>query len=449
MKRSYIYLITVIAVYAAFVIVFDFFPRSTFSELEKRELATFPKPMAKNVASGQFTKNVSQWFSDSEPYRDKFMELSMFFGDNLKLKLFNNSQNNIKFHAATGDAPTADDMEMETGDIEDYNNKLTANENAKIANKGIIIVGEGNNVRALMAFFGGPNGGANYAKACNEYNRVFGKQAKVYCLVIPTAVEFYCPDAAKSATKPELPTIKNTHSKLNDSVIAVNAYTPLAKHANEDIFLRTDHHWAPLGAYYVAQEFAKLANVPFRDLSSYEERVVHGYVGSMYGYSHDISVKNSPEDFVYHVPKDVTYTTTYLKYNIDQNYKVIGEKAPYSGQYFIKYPDGSGGAYCTFMGGDSKITHVHTSTNNGRRLLIIKDSFGNAIPGYLFYSFEDIHIIDYRYFAKNLKRYVEDNKITDILLSAVISRAYGGGNDIIKYINQPEGTYNGLTGNKK
>lgn len=432
-----------IVVFAAFAVVFDFFPRSTYSELEKRELAKFPNASIENVTSGQFTKNVSQWFSDSEPFRDKFMSMSMIFGDKMKLRFFNDAQSTIKFHS-TEKAATDDDMEMNIDEIEGFSNDITADENAKIANRGIIIVGDGNNVRALMAFFGGPKGGANYAKACNEYNRVFGHQAKIYCLVIPTAVEFYCPDAAKSATKPELPTIKNTHSKLNDSVIAVNAYTPLAKHANEDIFLRTDHHWAPLGAYYVAQEFARVANVPFRDLSSYEKKVVHGYVGSMYGYSHDISVKNSPEDFVYYVPKDVTYSTTYLKYNINENYKVIGEKAPYSGQYFIKYPDGSGGAYCTFMGGDSKITHVHTSTQNGRRLLIIKDSFGNAIPGYLFYSFEDIHVIDYRYFAKNLKKYVADNKITDILLSAVISRAYGGGNDIIKFINQPEGTYNGL-----
>lgn len=445
MKRSYIYLIIVIAVYAAFAIVFNFFPRSTYSELEKRELATFPEANIDKVASGQFTKSVSQWFSDSEPYRDKFMGLSMIFGDKMKLRFFNDPQSTIKFHA-TDNTATADDMEMNIDEIEGFTNDITADKSAKIANRGIIIVGEGTNVRALMAFFGGPNGGANYAKACNEYNRVFGHQAKIYCLVIPTAVEFYCPDAAKEATKPELPTIKNTHSKLNDSVIAVNAYTPLAKHATEDIFLRTDHHWAPLGAYYVAQEFARVAKVPFRDLSSYEKKVVHGYVGSMYGYSHDISVKNSPEDFVYYVPKGVTYTTTYLKYNINEKFKVIGEKAPYSGQYFISYPDGSGGAYCTFMGGDSKITHVHTSTKNGRRLLIIKDSFGNAIPGYLFYSFEDIHVIDYRYFAKNLKKYVADNKITDILLSAVISRAYGGGNDIIKFINQPEGTYNGLTG---
>ena len=36
------------------------------------------------------------------------------------------------------------------------------------------------------------------------------------------------------------------YAHLSDSVKAVDIYTALGKHAKEDIFLRTDHHWAPL-----------------------------------------------------------------------------------------------------------------------------------------------------------------------------------------------------------
>jgi hypothetical protein len=66
---------------------------------------------------------------------------------------------------------------------------------------------------------------------------------------------------------------------------------------------------------------------------------------------------------------------------------------------------------------------VRTATDNGRRLIIIKDSFGNALPGYLFYSFEEIHVLDYRYFNRNLKDYVSEHGITDILLANNISFA--------------------------
>lgn len=243
-------------------------------------------------------------------------------------------------------------------------------------------------------------------------------------MVIPTAIEYYCPEKMKKASKPQSLTINNVMKHLAPGVKAVNIHQILGEHASEDIYLRTDHHWSPLGAYYAAKKFAEVAGVPFRDLSSYKREVVHGYVGTMYGYSKDIAVKQSPEDFVYYVPQGVEYTTTYTNYTINKNYQVTGMGKPYQGQFFVKFKDGSGGAYCTFMGGDSKITQVRTSTKNGRRVIILKDSFGNAIPGYLFFSFEEIHVIDNRYFTKNMVEYVRENKITDILFANNIFSAY-------------------------
>lgn len=49
--------------------------------------------------------------------------------------------------------------------IDEYENHINADENAKIANAGIIIVGKGDKVRALMAYGGGPKGCVGYAQA--------------------------------------------------------------------------------------------------------------------------------------------------------------------------------------------------------------------------------------------------------------------------------------------
>ena len=68
-------------------------------------------------------------------------------------------------------------------------------------------------------------------------------------------------------------------------------------------------------------------------------------------------------------------------------------------------------------GENGVVCRVRTEVGNGRRLIILKDSFGNAVPGYLFYSFDEIHIIDCRYFTKNMVQYVKDNHITDILFA--------------------------------
>ena len=438
MRHAKKYIFIVAAAFLAFAVVFDTLPRSTVSQLEKRELATFPEFTWQRLADGSLTRDVQSWFSDSEPYRDVFMALSMNIKDLTRLSL---GEDNVTFHASettdfdqSGPVETDETntllaigqliLSTDTRTVGEYENKVTADENAKIANAGIIVVGSGDKVRALMAYGGGPNGCTGYAEAANKYQEVFGPDVTVYCMVIPTSVEYYCPDKVRKHTKPERPTINHVYESLNPEVRPVDIYTTLGQHADEDIFLRTDHPWAPLGAYYAAQKFAQVAGVPFEDLSHYEQKVVHGYVGSMYGYSKDASLKRAPEDFVYYEPVGVDYTTTYIQYTINKNYHVTGESKPVKSRFFFHYRDGAAGAYCTFMGGDTKLTRVQTSTKNGRRLIILKDSFGNALPGYLFFSFEEVHVIDSRYFTKNMRQYVADNHITDILFANNIFKAY-------------------------
>lgn len=297
-------------------------------------------------------------------------------------------------------------------------------EQARLTRSGIIIVGSGDSVRAFEPFRGTLEGGTGYADAVNKYKQTFGDAVNVYCMIIPTAVAIYCPEEAKEWTKDQRATVRNIYAHLSKSVKAIDLFDTMDAHAKEDIYSRTDHHWAPLGAYYAAQQFAEQAGLPFADLSTYEKHVIHDYVGTMYRFSRDPAVKNAPEDFVYYIPKGVDYTTTYIRYTLGKNKKVVSEKEPEDGNFFYTYSDGSSAAYLTFMHGDTNTTRVKTSTQNGRRLLILKDSYGNAIPAYLFHSFEEIHVVDCRYFTKNIVHYVEKNDITDILFANNAGHAY-------------------------
>lgn len=423
---AYIYITIVAVAFTALAIVFDTMPRPTYSPLEKRDLASFPTFSLDKLMSGHFTRDVSHWFSDSEPFRDDFLAMSMQLKDWMRVSL---GEEQLTFHASVDGLPMGDDDNAEEamkgdGMVNGFDNSGIADGNAKIANAGILVVGSGDKVRALMAFGGSAKGGVAYANVANKYKETFGSAVNIYCMVIPTAIEYYCPEKAKKITRPQWATINNIHGHLRSDVLAVDVYTSLGQHAEEDIYLRTDHHWAPLGAFYAAKEFARVAKVPFKNLDSYTRKVVHKYVGSMYGYSKDIAIKNAPEDFVYYTPNGVKYETTYINYSIDASYHVTGMGKPVKGPFFYHFKDGNGGAYCTFMGGDTKITRVTTSTHNGRRVLILKDSFGNALPGYLFFSFEEVHVVDTRYFTKNMVEYVMANKITDILFANNIFNAY-------------------------
>ena len=297
-------------------------------------------------------------------------------------------------------------------------------ERARLTRSGIIIVGSGEHVRAFEPFKGAMDKGLGYAEAVNKYKQTFGSAVNVYCMIIPTAVALYCPDEAKEWTNDQCTVVRSIYAHLSDSVKVIDLFDTMQKHAGEDIYSRTDHHWAPLGAYYAAQQFAGQAGLPFADLSTYDKHVIHDYVGTMYRFSHDAAVKNAPEDFVYYTPNGVDYSTTYIRYTLGKHRQVVGEKAPEEGNFFYQYEDGNSQAYMTFMHGDLNTTRVKTSTRNGRRLLILKDSYGNAIPAYLFHSFEEIHVVDCRYFLKNIVHYVHKNDITDILFANNAGHAY-------------------------
>lgn len=356
MKHEHIFLIVVGVMFAVLTIVFVGFPRSTFSELERRELAVFPDFDGKRLAEGKFTSDVSSWFSDSEPFRDRFMQLHLSLKDRLALKLGPDSDY-VAFHAAAAPMdmePTDEELERSNREIGEYENKITDDANTKVAHAGIVIVGSGPEVRALMAYGGNEKGGGSFARVANRYKEKLGPGTAVYCMVIPTAGEFYAPAKVRDRIKPQLPTIRNIYSLLSDSVKAVDVYTVLGQHASEPIYLRTDHHWSALGAYYAAEKLAQVAKVPFRKLDEYERRVIPGFVGTMYGYSKDISVKNAPEDFVYYTPRDTTYQSTFINFNLDKSFKIVSESAPHKAPFFRSFKS-TGMAYSSFMGGDAMI----------------------------------------------------------------------------------------------
>lgn len=284
--------------------------------------------------------------------------------------------------------------------------------------KRVCVIGKGAEIRAFSPWKGPATPCIEYAKVANLYKETFGDKVQIWLMPIPTAAAFYSP-VNNLNTKEEFSSINVIFQNAAPDVHCVDVHTPLAQHVDEYIYLRTDHHWAPLGAYYAAKRFAALAKVPFRDINdstSYEHKIIHKFCGTMYSFSGNINIKNNPDEFNYWVPIGVEYKVDFVDYTFKGPHMVTGEKPYKPSPYFREYGDGSPLAYSTFMGGDAHLTHVTTATKNGRRVLFVKDSFGNAIPGYLFYSFEELHVVDCRYFNRNLVDYVAEHNITDIVL---------------------------------
>lgn len=122
------------------------------------------------------------------------------------------------------------------------------------------------------------------------------------------------------------------------------------------------------------------------------------------------------DTFTYYKPSN-EYTTTYY----DDAF-ISGTE----GDLFFDWVEGVG-CYSVFMGGDTQITEIKTDVGNGRCLVLIKDSYGNALVPFFVGSFEKIYVVDFRYAEIGMKELFEKVGATDILFGMSISSGYTPG----------------------
>lgn len=293
-----------------------------------------------------------------------------------------------------------------------------------IGDNGILVAGMDGHYRGIM-FYGGTYGYCDqYVTDVKAFQSAL-PEVTVYSMVIPTSVDFYNPDEYSGYTELQKDKIEYIENELkNTGVTNIKVYDTLSKHTNEEIYSRTDHHWMPLGAYYAAQVFCKDAGVKVPDISKYRKETCGGYVGSMYYYSSDVNLYNDPEQYtVYYSPNEDKLTTTY--YNryysngYDSNLFLCNDASYY---------------YLTFLGSDDLIAHIKTNASTGRNLVVIKESYGNALIPFFTESFDNIYVLDLRYCEVNAINFCKEVGATDLLFANCAYTVAGGNCDYFSYI---------------
>ena len=72
--------------------------------------------------------------------------------------------------------------------------------------------------------------------------------------------------------------------------------------------------------------------------------------------------------------------------------------------------------YTMFLWGDNPcLRAVNHVLSTGRRLLLVKESYGNAMGAFLTSSFDEVYMVDFRSFQGNLPELCEEWGITDAL----------------------------------
>ena len=226
-------------------------------------------------------------------------------------------------------------------------------------------------------------------------------KANVYVGLIPSAAEVW---------KDRLPYGADTWDQSDLRVSAgeglpkVDFNAALTAHAEEPIFYRTDHHWTTLGAFYGANAVLEtLGEEPLKAEDFTVEVAAEDFNGTLYSTSgiHWLT----PDTMEFWVSEDGLCVTSWRSGK--------AEEASLYDRSYLAVKD----KYSAFLGGNQPLCVIkNEAVTDGSKLLLIRDSYSDAMAPFLAQRFAEVHLLDLRYYRMPASIYAADNGIEDILV---------------------------------
>ena len=76
----------------------------------------------------------------------------------------------------------------------------------------------------------------------------------------------------------------------------------------------------------------------------------------------------------------------------------------------------SSNKYLAFIQGDNPLVQFKTDLTNGKKIVVLKESFGNALVPFLLNHYEEVYVIDPRSLSADLPAFIEQHGIQDVLI---------------------------------
>lgn len=304
----------------------------------------------------------------------------------------------------TTEERTTEPQTNEDGSLVKPKNAVSVSDDVKIKTySGTSLIEIGNRV---MEPYG--NAYKNMKAYADALNRLKAEMpnTKAYCLMAPTAIEFYAPSKYNAGvSKSQYEGMCYIYEQLKD-ITPVNAYAEMAAHTDEYLYFRSDHHWTTLGAYYAYRTFAKVAGFTPVDKNTLQTGKLSPFLGLFYKDTKSTALSNDPDYVEYFIPP---VNTTAIASDTD---------AAMSNSYSIKVINTettSSNKYLAFVGGDHGVVKITTDAQSDKSIVVIKESYANAFVPWLCANYKTIYVLDPRQLTVKLADFVKTNSIDEVL----------------------------------
>ena len=237
------------------------------------------------------------------------------------------------------------------------------------------------------------------------YINELAKEFKVYVGLAPTATKVLEDKLPNYATPyDEAFYISTFYNKLSNQVTKLDFLNTLSTHKDEYIYYKTDHHWTTLGAYYAYTEFCKSADLIALTLDDFKiEDVSDAFYGTLF----------SKGNFSFATPDMMQLFYPKQTEALEITYEATGKTS--SSLYEYSHLD-TKDKYSVFLDNNHPLIKIKTSIKNGRKLLVIKDSYANSFIPFLTQHYEEIQVLDLRLMNVPVATFAKEAGISEVLL---------------------------------
>lgn len=218
-------------------------------------------------------------------------------------------------------------------------------------------------------------------------------QIQAHLILVPTASyseESLLPAGAYQVNQPEV--ISRIYARIS-RMNCVNLSDTLKN--RPDAYFRTDHHWNEKGAYLGYEAVARNVLGKEPNPFTYTEAASE-FSGTM------LSRSGS-----FWFPKDQIIQ---MRPDFDLQVRVRIGDGPEKNSLFFTEHLSKKDKYPYYVDGNHPYVHIQTNVSNGRKALLIKDSFAHILLPYLASEYEELEVVDLRYYHSPVSDLLKDHQ---------------------------------------
>ena len=405
--------------------------RPAYSESEKRALTELPEFNFTGMMNGNYFSGIEKWFSDTFPFKERILgmesRLEAAYGVGGEA-YYGNKKDFVEDtipETAESLAPVVELIPKEETEetpeetIDKYHTLVETNEDGTLKvdtepRETVEITGEQagniyvNNNRAYEIFYYNQGGSVKYASVINTIKAML-PECNVYDILVPNSfgVELDQSLQEELGSGNMADAFNYIFSLMDPSVHRISVFDTMSLHKDEYIYFGTDHHWTGLGAYYAYGDFCKEKGITPHELSEYQHVDYPGFYGTFYfATNRNEALKANPDHVEAWIPMGTNDAIIVDENGTEYKSKVINDVSEAN----------AGRKYNCFLNGDNAFTMIsNPNITDGSSCVVIKESYGNAFAPFLVDHYQNVYVVDYRYYKDNLRQFILDNKVQDII----------------------------------